>query len=129
MGSRKWESILVLLPEYFILGDTECLEFFSGTFYHGRGSTDIIFLIFCYSLWSKPVGDISRRVLCIEYLVFSRKIRDTREVLYIFKILKTLTEFQNLTLIKAIFEIAHSEYECDFFGFFSSHRVLESLAV
>ena len=128
MGEGKW-GILKLLPEYILFCDTECFEFFSGTLHHSWWSTEVVLLVFSYIFRSYPVSDVSGRVFGIEYLVFRRKIRDTREILYIFKVFKTFPKFEYFLFIKAILECTYSEYECDFPSFLISQRVSECLAI
>lgn len=123
MGKRKWGILnLKLFPEYIFLCYAKCFEFFSGTFYHCRWPTYVEFFIFTYSLCCNPVSDVSLSLsLCTDLC--------PREVLYVFKVLEICLKTENLVFVETIFEFAYSEYECDFFCFFISHRVSKRLAV
>ena len=89
-----------MLPEYRFFCYTEFPELLSGTRYHSRRSTEIVFFIVSDIFRSYPVGHIS----LMRFWIFW-----TRDVLDVFEILKSPSDFLDLLLIEGVLLFSYSE--------------------
>ena len=96
----------------------ECLEFFSGTFYHSRRTTDIKLLVWKDIFFRNPVSDVPLELeRTIRYSEWRREWWFTRKILDMLKIWEVLSDFRNFRCIKAIYKAPYPENKCNFFWF------------